>query len=160
MSLIEDSPEVDHDLDLTFSGEFDAALNMSLDAAPPHAPEPPVSRVGTFIGPRAVALAWLVAMVIVMAINPTPVDPIEPGFVLNTIGSLAVLAFYGTIVAGATRLRSTAAIGLGAGGFMLAGHFLCGFEGHLPMTGAIWPAQLMLIAGATAVSGLALVTRR
>lgn len=144
MSLIEHSPEVDHDLEPISVGELDT----------------PASRIGTFIGPRVVALAWLVAMTIVIAINPTPADPIEPTFLLNTIGNVAVIAFYATLIAGATRRRSTAAIGLAAGGLLLAGHFFCGFEGHLPMTGAIWPAQLMLITAATAVSGLALATRR
>ena len=113
-----------------------------------------------FITPRAVALVWLVAVMIVLAINPASAEPIQPSMLLTILGNAGAIGFYATVIAGAARYRRTSAIGLGTGAFMLGGHFLCGFHGHLPMTGGIWITQFMLVVAATTVSGLALTTRR
>lgn len=119
----------------------------------------PLARTA-FITPRALALVWFVAMTIVLAINPASAQPIQPSLLLTILGNAAAIGLYATLVVGAAKYRRTAAVGLGTGAFMLGGHFLCGFHGHLPMTGGIWITQFMLVAGATAVSGLALATRR
>lgn len=113
-----------------------------------------------FIGPRAVALAWFVAVAIVIAINPATAEPVQPVLALTILGNTAALTFYATIVAGLARFRATDRLGIAVGGFMMAGHMVCGLDGHLPMTGAVWIGQLGLITAATAVSGLAVATRR
>lgn len=142
MSLIESPPVQER--------EVVSALPIEEDIG-----HPPI-----FIGPGAVSLVWFAAMAFILAINPGSAEPIQPTLVLTVIGNVAAIGFYATLGLGALRRPRAAALGLATGSFMLAGHFLCGFEGHLPMTGAIWPAQLMAIAGATVVSGLALATRR
>ena len=114
----------------------------------------------TFISPRAIGLAWLVAMIGAMAINPATTEAVQPTLVLTVLSNVAAFAWLGTVVLGGFNWRRTAGLGFATGGLMLTGHFICGFDGHLPMTGGIWLTQLMLVAGATAVSGLALATRR
>lgn len=121
---------------------------------------PPTPGRATFISPRAVGLAWLVAMIGAMAINPATTEAVQPTTVLTILSNVAAFAWLGTIVTGGLNWSRTATLGFATGGLMLTGHFICGFDGHLPMTGAIWLTQLMLVAAATAVSGLALATRR
>ncbi|MGI9624184.1 MAG: hypothetical protein ACR2PK_15215 [Acidimicrobiales bacterium] len=113
-----------------------------------------------FIGPRAVALSWLVAGLIASWVNPGTTESIQPTLLLTVLSGIAAFAWLGTIVAGAFKLGPTAIVGFMTGAVMLTGHFICGVDGHLPMTGGIWIGQLMLIAGATAISGLAWATRR
>ena len=140
-------------------------LTPSTSVAPDPAPvqelprEPGLARAA-FISPRAVALVWFVVMVVVLAINPASAEAIQPSLILTILGNAGAIGLYATVVAGAAKYRRTSAIGLGTGAFMLGGHFLCGFHGHLPMTGGIWITQFMLVAAATTVSGLALATRR
>lgn len=126
--------------------------------APPSLPAAPER--ATFITPRAVGLGWLVAMIGAMAINPATTEAVQPTPVLTILSNVAAFAWLATIVAGGFNWRRTATLGFATGGLMLTGHFICGFDGHLPMTGAIWLTQLMLVAAATAVSGLAIATRR
>lgn len=125
----------------------------SVDA--PAAPER-----ATFISPRAVGLAWLVAMIGAMAINPATTEAVQPTLVLTILSNVAAFAWLATIVTGGFNWGRTSTLGFATGGLMLTGHFICGFDGHLPMTGTIWLTQLMLVAAATAVSGLALATHR
>ena len=120
----------------------------------------PESERATFISPRAIGLAWLVAMIGAMAINPATTEAVQPTLVLTILSNVAAFAWLGTIVVGGFKWSRTATLGFATGGLMLTGHLICGFAGHLPMTGAIWLTQLMLVAGATAISGLALATRR
>lgn len=113
-----------------------------------------------FIGPRAVSLVWLVAVAVIIAINPATAEPVQPVLALTILGNMAAFAFYATVIAGLVRFRATDRVGVATGALMLAGHMVCGLDGHLPMTGAVWIGQLGLVAAATAVSGLAVVTRR
>ena len=121
---------------------------------------PQVPERASFISPRAVGLAWLVAMIGAMAINPATTEAVQPTTVLTILSNVAAFAWLGTILVGGFNWSRTASLGAITGGLMLTGHFICGFDGHLPMTGGIWLTQLMLVAGATAVSGLAIATRR
>lgn len=113
-----------------------------------------------FIGPRAIALTWLAAGLLASWINPATTESIQPTLLLTILTNVAAIAWLGTIIAGGFKLRTTAIAGSFTGAVMLTGHFICGIDGHLPMTGGIWLTQLMLVAGATAVSGLAWATRR
>ncbi len=114
----------------------------------------------TFISPRAVAAAWFVALGIASWINPATTEPIQPTALLTFLANVGALLWFGTLIAGAVKLRLTAMAGAVTGGVLMTGHLICGIDGHLPMTGSIWITQLMLIAAAAAVSALALATRR
>ena len=127
-------------------------------AAVPPSPAPDTR--ASFISPRALALAWFVAMIVASAVNPATTDAVQPTLVLTILGNVAAFAWLATLVTGGLNWRRTPTLAFTTGGLMLTGHFICGFDGHLPMTGWIWLTQLMAVAGATALSGLALATRR
>ncbi len=120
----------------------------------------PHSGPATFISPRIVAVVWFISLSIASWINPATTEPIQATTTLTVLANVGAIAWFATLFAGAARFGRTAKIGLATGGLMLTGHLICGIDGHLPMTGSIWITQLMLIAAATAVSGLALATRR
>ncbi len=123
---------------------------------------PPAEQTGraTLIPPRVIAALWFVAMGVASWINPATTEPVQATATLTFLANAGAIVWLGTLVAGAVRLRHTAVLGSVTAGFMLTGHLICGIDGHLPMTGAIWMTQLMLIATASAVSALALATRR
>ncbi len=125
------------------------------------APAPKASDTRTsFISPRVVALAWFVAMLVASVVNPATTEAVQPTLVLTILGNVAAFAWLGTLVTGGLNWHRTPTLAFATGGLMLAGHLICGLDGHLPMTGWIWLTQLMAVAGATALSGLALATRR
>ena len=118
-------------------------------------PEAPVADVrATFISPRVIALAWFVAMLVATAVNPATTEAVQPTLVLTVLANVAAFAWLATLVVGVLNWRHTPTLALATG------HFICGFNGHLPMTGWIWLTQLMAVATATTLSALALATRR
>jgi len=146
---------------------LDEAREIAVDTAehqvPSSAPVDPTiphKERATFISPRTIALVWLVALSIASWINPAVAEPIQATTTLTALANVGAVAWFATLFAGAARFGRTAKIGMATGALMLTGHLICGIDGHLPMTGAIWITQLMLIAVATAVSGLAFATRR
>ena len=130
---------------------------VQAEAAYP-SPSTPSERLD-LISPRAIGIAWFVAVMAAVAIQPVGDNPPIP-LLIDIVATASVITWFATLSAGAVCSRRTPDLGVVLGGFMLVGHFFCGFEGHLPMTGWIWPTQLMLVGGATALSALAIATRR
>lgn len=99
---------------------------------------------------------WPVLAAVIVAIEPTPADTDAAASVFDSLVSLALLVgFFATLGAAAAR-RSVAATWSAFTGLVALGIVLtCPVSGHHAGVGPWWFAQLGLIGGMVAVSGVA-----
>jgi hypothetical protein len=148
-------------------------------AAPPAAPTAPVTRPPTVVSePRwqriatgldrtlgiewgiALAVAWVVVMLVGIAVEPAPANPNAAVPLAVDLLALAQMSLWGVMAVGIVqRRRYTAAASLAGAGVLAVMAIACPASGHHAI-GAWWGVQMVGVAALLALSGKALRSSR
>jgi hypothetical protein len=147
------------------SGSTDAPSVEELERlwrAPAYDPPPPAPRTPTTLAawlPRALPVAWLATMVVLIGFEPVPAEEVTPPLWADVVATVFFLSLATAAFAGITRHRGTALVAsLGAAGVGLVLAWACGAtEHHL---GSWWIAEIAIFGALFAASAAALALRR